>query len=69
MISHRPDINALRDYLKELGATQVLTYDDLEDRSLRNAMREWPNFHVGRPPSVLLLHYGDECIFSLPVYC
>jgi mitochondrial enoyl-[acyl-carrier protein] reductase / trans-2-enoyl-CoA reductase len=37
----RPDFDALQEQLKTLGANHVLTYDELEDKSLRQRVKEW----------------------------
>ncbi|EKM81997.1 hypothetical protein AGABI1DRAFT_119018 [Agaricus bisporus var. burnettii JB137-S8] len=42
-VRNRDDISQLKEQLSSLGATQVLTYDDLEDRALRSKVKEWTN--------------------------
>lgn len=61
-VRNRPDMSVLRNHLKELGATQVFTYDNLEDRGLRNVMQEWSDF---RPPSLLLNCVGGPATASM----
>ncbi|KAK7030773.1 mitochondrial putative trans-2-enoyl-CoA reductase [Favolaschia claudopus] len=42
LVRKRPDIGVLTEKLKALGATEVLSYDDLADRSLtQRIMKEW----------------------------
>ncbi|KAE9400368.1 NAD(P)-binding protein [Gymnopus androsaceus JB14] len=40
-VRSRDDMEPLVKHLEGLGATKVLTYDDLEDRSLRGKIKEW----------------------------
>jgi hypothetical protein len=37
------DISELKKQLSSLGATHVLTYDDLADKTLRDRVKEWTN--------------------------
>jgi len=50
-VRNRDDFPALRDQLTKLGATHVLTYDDLTDKSLRNNIKEWT---AGKSISLML---------------
>ncbi|KAJ4473781.1 hypothetical protein J3R30DRAFT_3377649 [Lentinula aciculospora] len=40
-VRSRADMNPLVQHLERLGATKVLTYDDLNDKSLRGQIKEW----------------------------
>ncbi|KAJ3749825.1 hypothetical protein EV360DRAFT_56719 [Lentinula raphanica] len=40
-VRSRDDMGPLVTHLESLGATKVLTYDDLNDRSLRSKIKEW----------------------------
>ncbi|KAG7095214.1 hypothetical protein E1B28_005989 [Marasmius oreades] len=40
-VRQRDDLEALSQRLQKLGATKVLTYDDLQETSLRNRVQEW----------------------------
>ncbi|KAJ4000920.1 hypothetical protein F5050DRAFT_1561811 [Lentinula boryana] len=40
-VRSRDDMGPLVDHLKSLGATKILTYDDLNDKSLRGKIKEW----------------------------
>jgi hypothetical protein len=40
------DIAQLGKQLSSLGATRVLTYDDLADKTLRDKIKEWTNGSV-----------------------
>ncbi|KAF5362316.1 hypothetical protein D9756_002526 [Leucocoprinus leucothites] len=40
-VRNRDDISQLKDQLRKIGATQVLTYDDLNDKSLRDKVKTW----------------------------
>lgn len=46
----RDDMAPLVEHLESLGATKVLTYDDLNDKSLRGKIKEWTQGKV-RPRS------------------
>lgn len=37
----REDFSDVRTYLKSIGATHVIAYDDLEDKSISDRMKEW----------------------------
>jgi len=37
----RNDISKLKEHLQNIGATQVLTYEDLDDHRLRDKIRTW----------------------------
>ena len=39
--SLREDFPDVERYLKSLGATHVITYDDLEDKSISKRTKEW----------------------------
>jgi hypothetical protein len=39
--SRRKDFSEVEQYLKSLGATQVMTYDDLEDKSISERVKGW----------------------------
>jgi len=39
--SLREDFSDVERYLKSLGATHVITYDDLEDKSISKHAKEW----------------------------
>ncbi|KAJ7281836.1 hypothetical protein C8J57DRAFT_1560013 [Mycena rebaudengoi] len=41
LVRNRPDIDGLTKRLESLGATKVLTYDKLSDRSLKDTVKEW----------------------------
>ena len=46
----RDDIDALRQELQGLGATHVLTYDELDDRkAIKAKVKEWTNGQVYTP--------------------
>jgi hypothetical protein len=46
----RDDINALRQELQELGATHVLTYDELDDKkAIKAKVKEWTGGQVLTP--------------------
>lgn len=38
---NRPDVDTLKSHLKSLGATHVLTYNELADRSTKSKIKEW----------------------------
>ncbi|KAL0953383.1 hypothetical protein HGRIS_004622 [Hohenbuehelia grisea] len=40
-VRNRENLSTLTDYLHSLGATKVLTYDELADKSLRGQVKEW----------------------------
>ncbi|KAF9473358.1 NAD(P)-binding protein [Pholiota conissans] len=40
-VRDRPDIASLKDKLQKLGATHVLTYDELADKSVREQIKSW----------------------------
>lgn len=42
----RADVDSLKDQLRSLGATQVVTYDELEDKSLRDTVKKWTDGKV-----------------------
>lgn len=45
--SYRDDIDVLREELQGLGATHVLTYDELDDRkAIKAKVKEWTNGQV-----------------------
>ena len=45
--AYRDDIDVLREELQGLGATHVLTYDELDDRKAMKAkVKEWTNGQV-----------------------
>jgi trans-2-enoyl-CoA reductase len=45
--AYRDDIDALRQELQGLGATHVLTYDELDDRkAIKAKVKEWTNGQV-----------------------
>ncbi|EGN91990.1 hypothetical protein SERLA73DRAFT_191781 [Serpula lacrymans var. lacrymans S7.3] len=41
LIRNRNDIASLTEYLSNLGATHVVTYDELSDKSFRQRVKEW----------------------------
>ncbi|KJA15563.1 hypothetical protein HYPSUDRAFT_148958 [Hypholoma sublateritium FD-334 SS-4] len=41
LVRHRPEIDELKQRLHALGATQVLTYDELADKSVRDKIKAW----------------------------
>jgi hypothetical protein len=41
LTNYRDDIDELVDNLQNLGATKVLTYDVLSDKSLKTKLKEW----------------------------
>ena len=46
-MSYRNDIDVLKQELQGLGATHVLTYDELDDkRSIKAKVKEWTNGQV-----------------------
>lgn len=52
----RPDLADLSNKLKALGGTEVLTYDDLADRTLTSTiMKDWTS--------------GKVCILALTLCC
>ncbi|KAF8202117.1 trans-2-enoyl-CoA reductase [Pholiota molesta] len=53
-VRNRPDIDALRNKLQGLGATHVLTYDELADKSVREQIKEWTG---GKP-----IRLGLNCV-------
>jgi trans-2-enoyl-CoA reductase len=47
MVNYREDINVLKEELQSLGATHVLTYDELNDKkSIKAKVKEWTNGQV-----------------------
>ncbi|THH02685.1 hypothetical protein EW026_g208 [Hermanssonia centrifuga] len=40
-VRNRDDVESLKSHLVDLGATQVLTYDELEDKSIRDKVKQW----------------------------
>ncbi|KAF9447718.1 trans-2-enoyl-CoA reductase [Macrolepiota fuliginosa MF-IS2] len=40
-VRNRDDISRLKEQLQKLGATQVLTYEDLADKALRSRIKAW----------------------------
>ncbi|EKM50354.1 uncharacterized protein PHACADRAFT_263603 [Phanerochaete carnosa HHB-10118-sp] len=50
-IRNRKDLDSQKQQLKSLGATEVLTYDDLDDKSLRERVKEMTG---GKPIRLLL---------------
>jgi trans-2-enoyl-CoA reductase len=46
----RDDMDALRKELEDLGATHVLTYDELQDKkTIKAKVKEWTNGQVFAP--------------------
>jgi len=41
LVRDRPNIEELKQRLHAIGATQVLTYDDLADKTIREKLKEW----------------------------
>lgn len=46
LIRDRPNIEDAKEELLRLGATRVLTYAELEDKSMRKQVKEWTNGKV-----------------------
>lgn len=47
MMNYREDIDVLKQELQGLGATHVLTYDELDiTKSMRAKVKEWTNGQV-----------------------
>jgi mitochondrial enoyl-[acyl-carrier protein] reductase / trans-2-enoyl-CoA reductase len=46
MMTYREDIDVLKQELQGLGATHVLTYDELINKSTRAKVKEWTNGQV-----------------------
>jgi trans-2-enoyl-CoA reductase len=45
--AYRDDIDVLRQELQDLGATHVLTYDELDDKkAVKAKVKEWTNGQV-----------------------
>jgi NADPH:quinone reductase-like Zn-dependent oxidoreductase len=51
---NRDNIDQLKDQLTKLGATHVLTYDDLTDKSTRDKIKQWTG---GKP-----IRLGLNCV-------
>lgn len=49
MVHPREDLDGMKKYLTDLGATQVLTYDDLDDNSISERVTEWTSGKVCGP--------------------
>lgn len=49
-MAHRDSIEELKNSLKKLGATHVLTYDELADKSVRNKIKSWAQGKVRPQP-------------------
>ncbi|CAA7267387.1 unnamed protein product [Cyclocybe aegerita] len=54
LIRDRPNLEELKKKLESLGATQVLTYDQLADKSVREKVKEWTG---GKP-----IRLGLNCV-------
>jgi trans-2-enoyl-CoA reductase len=50
----RENFSDVQKYLESLGATRVITYDDLEDRSISDRVKEWTG---GKVRAGLLLRF------------
>jgi len=48
LVRDRPDITQLKEKLHALGATHVLTYDELADKSIKGKIKEWTAGKVRR---------------------
>lgn len=47
MMNYRDDIDVLKQELQSLGATYVLTYDELDNKkSIKAKVKEWTNGQV-----------------------
>jgi mitochondrial enoyl-[acyl-carrier protein] reductase / trans-2-enoyl-CoA reductase len=47
MMNYRDDIDVLKQELQSLGATHVLTYDELDNKkSIKAKVKEWTNGQV-----------------------
>jgi trans-2-enoyl-CoA reductase len=47
MMNYRDDIDVLRQELQDLGATHVVTYDELDiKKSMKAKVKEWTNGQV-----------------------
>ncbi|OBZ74186.1 putative trans-2-enoyl-CoA reductase, mitochondrial [Grifola frondosa] len=56
-VRNRPDIDALKKQLSDLGATHVLTYDDLSDKALSRTVKQWTE---DRPIRLMLNCVGGK---------
>ncbi|KAG2011554.1 trans-2-enoyl-CoA reductase [Coprinopsis cinerea AmutBmut pab1-1] len=54
LVRNRDNIDRLKDQLTKLGATHVLTYDDLTDKSTRDKIKQWTG---GKP-----IRLGLNCV-------
>jgi hypothetical protein len=60
--ARRDDIDALRRELQDLGATHVVTYDDLDDkRTIKAKVKEWTGGQVLIPSK----NHRDFCVLTL----
>ncbi|KAJ3556677.1 hypothetical protein NM688_g1894 [Phlebia brevispora] len=56
-VRSRDDLESLKRHLTNLGATQILTYDDLQDKTLREKVKEWT---AGKPIRLMLNCVGGR---------
>lgn len=49
-MARRDNIEELKASLEKLGATHVLTYDELADKSVREKIKSWTQGKVRLPP-------------------
>lgn len=54
-LSFSDDISQLKEQLQKLGATQVLTYEELTEKSLRDDIKTWTGGKVSESYSVILI--------------
>lgn len=52
-VLNRPDFDSLKQYLSDLGGDYVLTYDELNDRSLKDRVRGWTGGKVDTNPFLI----------------
>ncbi|CAE6516070.1 unnamed protein product [Rhizoctonia solani] len=69
VIRDRPDLNELKKYLVSLGATHVITEQELADKSMRTKVKEWTqgkeiklglNCVGGEPTTILAKYLGHD---------
>ncbi|KAI0788842.1 hypothetical protein C8Q75DRAFT_799165 [Abortiporus biennis] len=64
----RNDIDALKSHLSALGATQVVTYDELSDKAFRDKVKGWTGGKIrlmlngvsGRVTTAMMRHLGQD---------
>lgn len=68
LVRNRTNINELMIRLHALGASRVLTYEELADKAMRQEVKKWTNGKVcqaRRTPSIAVLILGQTIKLGL----